>query len=759
MSMYRHRDGLFWLSLFSIPSEKEKKQVLKRINERHIDYTSEWLAREMLETSSMGYSDYRADDPCMQAACEHMALKFILCDSDLAKDLLNDEEVSKAHEVYARKQYNSKLLQKLLHDFLNLLIAHRDKHNLHNLFTISIIDELRKVQEDEINHTYGALKKTIEKVAAGVKNNCYYEAEHSVVGFHTLLIPALNQLLVNKTNYDFNQAHDIRADNETSTLFCNYEHKECNRLLQLSLVNDDTFWKAHENFSVVTFLNEIAKLNDIRHAEKVLYFIAGNLGKMPHMDLVFKNNFPLYMSMYDELVKSLEDQAFRFSFKRLEAYCDLSAIKSMPLCYPMCDAQIETLNVGKAVWNSFICEYNYPSDYETVNRYLEDEVKRFVNSKTHEYADIAIILDVAPFRFGADNEDRRLFEAYHPDCFSYENIWNRVYLKAYAVTLLSEDKKTQFAYLQRIFVDLIKAIEKRIGICTAHQLDFSTRTEYYEKLKEILKAYGIQVNDDHKNDYIISLLDRDTALMEEAEMFPVLEQIGDAVYGLAVAELLFYNPDTEKLSEGFENFTRAESQVLISKKQGFDKLYLQIGLPAKYTEYDSLFFDYDTFEEEHLQALNQEKYLADSLEMIIGSIYRDSGIEQAIGFTKRLLIDTFPKHFHTEIHPTNENKHNRSIDMDYWSRILPSPCSVMNSELNTLWNALNKVVLIISIGTDDKEKRRFITNSFGNTAIYGEEHNYGVSWAFHDYLCNGLTSVFQNYGDTIRNNYQNNKKF
>ena len=32
MSMYRHRDGLFWLSLFSIPSEKEKKQLLKWIN-------------------------------------------------------------------------------------------------------------------------------------------------------------------------------------------------------------------------------------------------------------------------------------------------------------------------------------------------------------------------------------------------------------------------------------------------------------------------------------------------------------------------------------------------------------------------------------------------------------------------------------------------------------------------------------------------------------------------------------------------------
>lgn len=83
----------------------------------------------------------------------------------------------------------------------------------------------------------------------------------------------------------------------------------------------------------------------------------------------------------------------------------------------------------------------------------------------------------------------------------------------------------------------------------------------------------------------------------------------------------------------------------------------------------------------------------------------------------------------------------------------------MTNELHTLWNALDKVILIASLGTDDKNKRRYITNSFGNTAIYGESHNYGVAWAFHDYLNNGLLSVLEKYGETIRDNYKNNKKF
>ena len=759
MSIYRHRDGLFWLSLFSISEEKEKKQLLRLIEERHIDYTSQWLASELLEVSGMNHSEYRADDPCMQAACEHIALKFMLCDSDLAKDLLSEEELAKANEVYARKQYNSKLLQKLLCDFLNLLLEQRGKNNLRNLFTIAIVDELRKVQEDEVNHTYGALKKAIEKVASGVKSNCYYEAERSFNGLTTSLNESLNDLLFAKTNYNFNKANYYHITRETSTVFCGREQKTTNSILQLALVDDKVFWEKHKNFGVIVFLNEIVKLNDIRHAEKVIAFIAENLKKMPHINLVFEHNFPLYMSKYNELVESLEDQAFRFSFTRLKEYCDLSKIKSIPLCPPMSRANPEFFEIGQRVWEHFIRDYNYPSSFKTVESYFANEVNRFISGETHEHNDIAVILDATVFRYAANNQDRRLFSAYHPDCFSSENIWKRVYLKAYAVTLLSDDEQMQFSYLQRIFVDLIKAVERQIGICTVHQLDTETREKNFEELKKLLGSYGIEATNEHKDDYIISLLDRDTALIEEAKAFPVLEQIGDAIYGLAVAELLFYDPDTEGMAEKYENFTRAEAQVLISKKLGFDKLYLQIGLPAKYVEFDTLFYDIETFNEEKLQELNREKYLADSLEMIIGSVYRDLGIVQAIDFAKQLILKTFPEQLHNEVRPTEENKHNKDIDMDYWSRILPSPCSVMTSELHTLWNALDKVILIASLGTDDKDKRRYITNSFGNTAIYGESHNYGVAWAFHDYLNNGLMSALEKYGETIRDNYKNNKKF
>ena len=63
--------------------------------------------------------------------------------------------------------------------------------------------------------------------------------------------------------------------------------------------------------------------------------------------------------------------------------------------------------------------------------------------------------------------------------------------------------------------------------------------------------------------------------------------------------------------------------------------------------------------------------------------------------------------------------------------------------------------MALSLGTDDKEKRNYISHSFGNTAIYGEPHSYDISWVFYDYLQSGLDTVLQKYGDKVRESYKN----
>lgn len=762
MSIFRQRDSLDWLSLFSV-SEKEKKQTLQWLQQIQMDYDSRYFSYELLEVTGLNPRDFRTDDIATQIACETVALKFMLEDTKFAKDLLNAEDFEKAQSVFARKQLNSKILRNLLSCFFKLLRDHGHGGNLKNLFTLTIIDQIKIAQEEEINRSFGTLKKLLEKVSSGVKNKCYFEAEQTFHGFQVNLDEALNESITAHFGYDFNKAKSRGGRRYSTTLLWEQEHKTGNSILQLALFDDKNFWSRHEKFCVVTFINEVAKQNDLRHAEKILTHIFENLKKMQNMQLVLDNGFPLYTSIYEELLEALEEQGRRFTFKRLAQYCDISVLDNLCFCYPMNDVDEIRFELGRKIWDKFIREYNYPHDAEKVMQFLSDEVVRFAPESFNDIKEIPVILDCGPFRFtDKEDDDRKLFRAYHPDCFTAENIWKRVYLKAHAVTLLSDDEETQLSYLQRIFIDLIKTVEERLGICTAHQLDMSARIRHYEKLKEKLNEYSIEVNDQYREDYVVSLLDRDTAQISETERFPELEQLGDSIYGLAVAELLFYNPATvlpwnaeKKMQQLFEDYTRAEAQVLISKKHGFDKLFLHIGLPAKYLEFDSLFFDYGTANEERLQGLNKEKYLADSLEMIIGSVCRDRDIDTAINFAKELLQKTFPKTFTAEIHPTDENKRNTDIEWDYWARILPAPRTVMESEHHVLWNALHKVVMTLSLGTDDKEKRNYISHSFGNTAIYGDPDSYDISWVFYDYLQSGLDTVLKKYGDKVRESYKN----
>lgn len=427
----------------------------------------------------------------------------------------------------------------------------------------------------------------------------------------------------------------------------------------------------------------------------------------------------------------------------------------------MSNVDAAATDIGKKLWDEFIRSYCYPDCGEAVSQYIEDEVQRFTEGENKSDDDIAVILDGSIFRYIAEGEDRSIFTAYCPDCFSKENIMKRVYLRAYAVTLLSEEQSDRFAFLQRIFYDLINTLEKKKGFHTAHQQDTSSRENCYKALKERLNCYGIEASDERKAEYIIALLDRDNALMEETALFPVLEQLGDAIYGFAVAEMLFYDPKTEDIKKRFEARTRAESQIEVSVNCGFDKLYLNVGLPRKYEQDDLhlLFAKADgsgLFDSRH----GIKRYLADSLEMVIGAVCRDKGIETALTFTKKLITETYPAEFEGEVRYEDGPEHYPDLEADYWSKILPSPDmeSVGFEHRYALKTALNKAILSTVIGTNEISARRYISSCFGDHTIYGIDGYSGADWIMYDYLHNGLSFVLNKYGDKVKTQYANYKK-
>ena len=750
----KHRDGLFWPSLFSSPKEALVLFCHQKLD-REPARNRPLLVLRMLESADLEPNGPDTQDPLMQQACERVALQFMMEETDFARDVLPPEEYEKAMSVYSRRQYSSKVLQKLLACFTDLLDTQECKH-LNNLFTLPVLNTVHSVQEEELQRKCGPLRKEVERIASGVKSICYFHAESVAPAPFTPLGSPLNDYVIDHFGYDFNAACTDSRDDGTR-LFTGAEGDVRNRkVLQLTLLNDPDFWQEHERFCVITFINETAKHHSPRHAEKILTHVFKNFREIPHADLVLENAFPLWVSSKDTVSRALEEQAHISAFARLKHYCDVSAAASVPLCYPLTPADQACLETGKHIWEKFIA-YQYGASASEVREYLKRELEHPSGSDEEKHRSVPVILDMAPFRFLADSWSRRVFQAYCPDAFTPDRILDRVYLKTYAVTLLAEDETTRFSYLQRIFVDLIKTIEQQTGIGTVYQTDSEARTRCYAILKSKLEEMGITVGEEYRDDYLISLLDRDTALIREAERFPVLEQLGDAVYGLAVAELLFYNPATGNMAELFETYTRAQAQVRISVRHGFDRLYLHSGLPAKYTEYDSLFTNQEAFvlNEEHLQSLNREKYLADSLEMLIGTICLDAGVVTALSFTKDLIHRTFPEEFPPEVRPTEENRRNRNIDTAYWSKILPAPCSTLTQELAAVHRALNKLVLALVLGTEDQDARKFITYNADLIPVCGDTPYYGVTtWFLYDYLSCGLPFVLDRYSHTVRDFYQ-----
>ena len=328
---------------------------------------------------------------------------------------------------------------------------------------------------------------------------------------------------------------------------------------------------------------------------------------------------------------------------------------------------------------------------------------------------------------------------------------------------LVKNKSICFANLFEVYYDLFQFIEENTGIKTSYQRNVDRRDEKYTELKSVLAQYGLNVSDKYKSDYIISLLDRKVAIREESERFPILEQLGDAVYGLAVAEMLFYDYwlETDNIAQVFENYIGAKEQIKVAKKMGIDRLYLSAySLPKKYERDILINPDNEIYilQQEREQLENDKKYLADSLEMVIGTICKEFGYKTAIEFTKTLLRKTYPDSFQRELR-WEDKLNNENVYSSYWTRIRPAPYSYLDAEQAVLWRAFDKFFKTYILETDDVETRRFITNSFGDNELYDNiGSNNEVNQVFYEYLHKGLECAVEKYGNSVKEKYKKLEK-
>lgn len=781
----RNGVGLDWSTFFNLTKE-EKEKFLKQVKVENVENFKWDQYRFLFNFDRQSISDKNFD-----AAFRIEILNFCIEETNFAADVLSEEDYSKCLELFNRKQYDSKLLKSLLGAFLCFLYRQEQKSagkKLSLYLERDIKKRVNKLQEQEAEKNFMPLKKQIEKIAAGVKGYCYLVAENPRdygvrLNLDSQIKAELNAYLKEKYSYDFNA---LNGNWNLGLLVLSGDHRyDINQIFLKALYNDNAFWEKHKQFNIVAFIEVVYEVNDHRHAEKILDYIFTEITKMQYGKEIVERSLPLICLKKEEFIYGLEWRTFRFTFDRFKNYCNLKTLSEDNLCYPfttVIDAE-DKLNRGKQIVEEFLQEI-YSDECARVHEILKSETEApsaaysgrkqalcNVNGETvlsvNDYDEWTIqhIFDYPTFGYHDKVVDREAVTVYCPEYFSAVNIWNRLYLKAFYMLKLVKDKAICFANLFEVYYDLFQFIEEKTGIKTSYQRNIEGRDEAYTQLKSILKQRSIETSDDYKSDYIISLLDRKVAIREESERFPILEQLGDAIYGLAVAEMLFYSGDgieTDNMAETFERYTCAKAQIKAAEKIGIDKLYLSsYSLPRKYESDILINPDNESYviQQEREQFENDKKYIADSLEMVIGTICKDCGYRIAVDFTKNLLRETYPAmiSFMRELHW--EDNQISNIDRDYWTRILPAPYSSFDSAHSVLWQAFDKFFKAYVLGTEDVAMRQFITNSFGDNKLYDDIGTaYEVNQVFYEYLHKGLESAVEKFSNSVKENYKKLKR-
>jgi dsRNA-specific ribonuclease len=305
--------------------------------------------------------------------------------------------------------------------------------------------------------------------------------------------------------------------------------------------------------------------------------------------------------------------------------------------------------------------------------------------------------------------------------------------------------------------EILKDLEIKYSFKSTYVLDVEYRNKNYQGLKEILSKRGFKIDDSFKDLYIISLLDRKYATAKEASMFAELEQLGDAIYELAVDNILFYDKQMRfNLNhQSREELVKADAQLIVSKKIGLDKLYI-----SKFTNMINTKYDQSEFMEQSVTGGFSHHYLADSLEMVIGSIGKEFGIQKALDFATDIILEANPDLEKPEIFKNFDyikiNAMKSNFEEDYLEKIYPPLFCKDLYELeyyedyNTLSFAIIKILKIVILGNDTIEKRKDIANTLNYLSNDDKLEYQCVA----SYLYYGIEETIEKFRTIVESSYR-----
>lgn len=719
--------GQFWSTYFSL-KENEVKELIE-----HVDLLNYDHVLDLSQIVSEFYDRDRRQDPGIQRIVCKSVFDWCLFASDFAESVLEKIEYEKACDLFRRKQYVG-VLNRLLKIFYLVIDYAKLKDKMKLILSASIVKGVLELENDIVEKNFRLLKSKIAEIASGVKNECYLKRNTnlSIVIFND----QISDYIKKKYNYDVNS--------NCYGCYCDY-NASASTFLRNFLIEDEDFWKNNCNFNIIAFINNVAEYNSLKQAYKIVNYIFEKIQAHEYYNVIVENNLPLTILSKDNLIDLVEKRVKNYTFGRFE--CDgmrsLTANEMSYFSYPIKGEHFNDNEIleGEIIFNDFI-KFSYPENSDEVIE-IFSKPNAMIFEKNAHCNSIAEYVDNGLIDFNRRGMHKVLLEKVHTKFFADKNVLSRMYLKCFLFKKIFGKETNNKLY--QVFFDIFKNIEQIYGFKTTLQLDDGLREKKYKILCNILESYKIDIrNSKYKKDFIVAILDRRFATIEETGKFTALEQYGDAIWELAISEMIFYdhryysNENDQQLVKSTEELKNAEYQSQVSKK---------IGLSDAYIVSNKEFID------------KEEKCLADSLEMIVAVIATEFGIESSIKFIQTILLQVDKR----LIAPLKEKDtikifdlcREKGISEAYWIKIYPALySSIFDNDYSYISRALDKVLLCEFLGTHSKEIRNLITRSlgsFGHICNYAE-HTTEVSPVLYDYLHCGIEYVIKKYRNKIKKN-------
>lgn len=671
------------------------------------------------------HKDILKDSDKMDLSSEE---KLIVMNEIYLKKIINDEfhflfldleEAEKLENQFERKQFTSKLANSIVDKYKYFFelkyIQHNQKIQKYCSETLIILNEhlITKLKEIEKNN----IITKFEPLSNSLKKFNFKSNKHLFVKFLAKLKNGYKYYELEKNLYENNHS-EYKLE---SIIDFN-----CIDTIELLLsiipnINDLLDHTNGDKYTYFTFLDAISTVYSKLDVNKLLCQCYNELLKNSVYSKNVELNLPLTFNK-EQVEKDFLKSVISYNFGKYDKV-NLSVIEEQIDSFIRLKDKdvLEKISSGEKIFVE-VLESLYPNDHKNVHDFI-------VNNRKTEYYSHSYLKIRCSYSYFIELYLKNVNKTILDD----NNTLNVFYLVIYFLSNSNYNFNELF-YMH--YNSLISDINEKLNIHTTIQSDNNVRSDNIAKLTTILNGYSIKIK--NPKTYIPALLSHEMASLNEIEEFKELEMIGDAIYNLAAADVnhlvvnYYYNDEdifkdiliTNEHPYRVKDLKCKEFQIALAKELSLDQLYIK-------SEFKSEKIQYDNFRRD----LPVESYLADSLEMIIGAIYKEFGVKIALDFAFKLILK-----IDRDVIKYDDFK---AIKLD--KEIFPHVCEI--SYCNFESYALDKLLKVIYYGCNTKEKRKNINLIKLNI---GNEHHKCLDVLVYNYLREDIENLFTRFGNLIK---------